>query len=165
MVDNVNDPFDMDAFMNAAEETAALDTEYRPVPQGKYLAVVEKVEGRRTTYTDKKTGEEKVATNLDVTWDIQDDQVKLDLQREKVTVRQGLFLELNPQGKIDTSPGKNVRLGRLRAALGQNTPGPWSPMSMQGCGPCYITVTHREDKRPGKEAIFAEVGTVEPVNA
>lgn len=160
---DLNSPFDMDAFMNSADETAAVDTEYRPIPQGKYMAVIEKVDGRRTEKQDEKTGEMRAYTNLDVTWNIQDEQVKVELQREKVTVRQGIFLELNPQGKIDTGPGKNVPLGRLRAALGQNQPGVWSPKMMEGMGPCFITVGHRKDNRPGSDAIFSEVNKVEPV--
>jgi hypothetical protein len=61
-------------------------------------------------------------------------------------------LELNEQGKLATGPNKNVSLGRLRDALGQNDPS-WTPQKLLGAGPFIGKVSHTQVK----EAIYADV--------
>jgi hypothetical protein len=56
------------------------------------------------------------------------------------------------------SKGKNVSLGKLREAVGQNKPGkPWSPAHLNGAQ-LDVLVTHRADKDTGD--IYAEVKRV-----
>ena len=101
----------------------ANSTSFKPVPEGEYLLQVEKLDIR----TVAKTGQ----VILDTTFAILDDGVKAAMGMEKVTVRKGIFLDLTAQGKIDTSENKNVDLGRLRAAVGQNDGSkPWGPLML-----------------------------------
>jgi hypothetical protein len=69
------------------------------------------------------------------------------------SVSQSLMLDMTESGALAVGTNKNVNLGRLREALGQNVSGrPWSPNMLQG-QVARISVKHRlwEDKT------FAEV--------
>ena len=124
--------FDPDTFLSSTT-TEASSTEYVPVPEGEYLAVVTKVAARAT----------ERAKILDVTWEIDDEAVKAETGLEHPTVRQSVFLDVNEQGALETGKGKNVDLGRLREAVGQNTPGqPWSPTMLEG-QVARVRVAHR----------------------
>lgn len=133
--------------------TEANSTVTIPVPVGEYMAVVEKVEARRW---QSKEDPEKSGIALDIQWSVDDQGVKDFLGRDKVTVKQGVMLDLNEAGGLDVGAGKNVRLGRLREALGLNVPGqPFSFLMMTG-RPAKVAVTHRVSG----EDIFAEVSGV-----
>ena len=57
-----------------------------------------------------------------------------------------IWLDVRADGAgLDMSEGKNVGLGRLRAALDQNS-GAWNPLMMKGKGPVMIKVGQRSDK-------------------
>ena len=43
-----------------------------------------------------------------------------------------MFLDMDENGDLELGKGKNVDLGRLREALGQNTGGNWSPSQLVG---------------------------------
>lgn len=132
--------FDLDTFMNSVT-TDAGSTVLEPVPFGEYAAIVDDLKPRTT-----RTGR----LILDIIWSIEDPDLKEQLAREKVTVRQSVFIDTTPAGSIDFSKGKNVQLNRVREALGQNKEGEsWSPMSLRGAGPARITVTQRMDEESG----------------
>lgn len=140
--------FDADQFMNTTTE-GQLSTKLEPIPAGEYTAIIKEVAKPR------KAADSYV---MDVTYLIQDDQLKEKLGREP-TVRQGIFLDLTDSGTLDMSKGKNVSLGRLREALGQNGNGPWNPMMLTGAGPIKVSVTLTEDKKsPGD--FFSNVAKV-----
>lgn len=111
--------FDPNQFLTM-EVTEANSTEYVPVPVGVYTAVIEKAEVRQW---QKKDDPSISGLALDVTWIIDDAGVKEALQRDKVTVRQGIMLDLTESGTLDMGKGKNVNLGKLRAATDLNEPG------------------------------------------
>ena len=82
------------------------------------------------TGVSQKTGNEWVSLN--VTWDIQNPELAKQLGREKLQVRQSVFLDMK-DGKLDMDKGKNIGLNRLREALGQNVEGKkWSPNDLKG---------------------------------
>lgn len=59
-------------------------------------------------------------------------------------------------GKLDMGPNKNVRLGQLRKALGQNIPGrPWSIPMMKGKGPFEVQISHYTPE--GRDESFERV--------
>ena len=122
--------FNPEEFMQTTTEEAT-STEYVPIPEGEYNAVIDKVDGRET---------QKGSPVMDVTWKL--DAPDVEDAHEKI-VRQSIFLDLSEGGALLTGKGQNVQLGRLRAALGQNTPGQaWAPSMLQG-NVAVVTVKHR----------------------
>jgi hypothetical protein len=133
--------FDPDSFLNQAE-AGANSTSFEPIPDGEYVAMIGSDE---KAVTPRQTNSGRLI--LDVTWEIDDMNLKTQLQRDKLTVRQSIFIDTTPQGTIDRGKGKNVQLGRVRDALGQNDPmKPWSPISLRGAGPAKIRVTQRSSE-------------------
>ena len=131
--------FDPQALENA-EISEPMSTKVPLVPDGQYQAVVEKTEIRGIT---TKAGDERVI--LTVTWEVLSEDVRVALERDKVTVRQDVWLDLDEDGQLSTQEAKNVDLGRLRAALDQNADGaPWSIKRLIG-GTTTINVSKDGD--------------------
>ena len=130
--------------------TESNDTKTIPVPVGEYTAVAEEVKCRQW---QSKKDPSMSGLALDIKWSIDDAAVKELLGRDKVTVNQGIMLELTDSGGLDMGKGRNIGLGRLREALGLNAPGqPFSFMMVSG-RVAKISVSHRIDG----ENIYAEV--------
>lgn len=135
--------FDATAFVNTVYQDAA-STEMINVPEGQYVGSITKLNPRSVQID----GEDRVV--VDVTFEIQDmdGAVAAATGRDKNTVRMGLFLDMTGSGndqRLDLSRGRNVALGRLRDALGQNDPGkPWNFNNLIG-GVCRIDVSHSID--------------------
>jgi hypothetical protein len=127
-------------FLNQTTDEA-LDTQLLPVPEGEYSATASKINLREFQI---KRGERAGQTgySLDITWDIQDEGVASMLGRPP-SCRQSLFLDTTEGGGLDFGKGRNVSLGRLRAAIGQNEAGkPWSPNMIVG-SIAIVKVEHR----------------------
>lgn len=134
-------PFDPKAYENVTTE-ATFETSFTPVPEGEYPAVVDDVKMDVLTMQDKS--QRLIAR---IIWSILDDAVKAALNMQKVIVRQDVFIDLTPDGRFDTDKNKNIDLGRLRSALGQNNPGQaWGIPMLRGAGPAKIKVATRVDK-------------------
>lgn len=145
--------FDPTTFMNQSIE-GSNSTKITPCPVGEYLGIADKVDAVQWASGDGT----KSGLKLVVLWDVQDDNVRQLLSREKVLVPQDIMLDLTEEGNLDMGTGKNVRLGRLREALELNAPGePFSPGMIQG-RMATINVKHRPGKNP--EDVFAEVDRV-----
>jgi hypothetical protein len=131
----------------------ANDTKVIPVPAGEFVAFIEEVKPR--TWQSKDGS--KSGVTLDVTWNVDSEEVKQLLGRDKVTVRQGIMLDMTEDGRgLAMGKGQNVGLGRLREATGLNTPGQPFAFGMLTGRPAKIVVTHRIDG----ENIYAEVKAV-----
>lgn len=130
--------------------TEANDTKLVPVPVGEYTAIAGEVKCRQW---QSKADPSKSGLTLDITWEIDDSAVKELLGRDKVTVRQGIMLDLTDSGSMDMGKGRNVGLGRLREALNLNQPGQAFSFSMIPGRLAKVSVTHRIDG----ENIYAEV--------
>jgi hypothetical protein len=143
--------FDPNVFMNAFT-TDANDTQYIQVPEGEFQATIDKIEA-------KVVGQETPRPILNVLWKTSDPEVQNATGRAENTVRQTIWLDVTDGGGLDFGRGKNVGLGKLRDALGQNKPGAsWGPGMMVG-GVARIKVKHSIDKRDGV-TINAEVSGV-----
>ena len=143
--------FNPDIFLQGSV-TESNDTKKIPCPIGEYTAVAEKVEARQWQSKDGLTS----GIALDITWSIDDPAVKEVTGRDNVSVRQGLMLDVLDNGGLDMSKGKNIGLGRVREALGLNTPGqPFAPSMIQGRA-AKVTVSHRVNG----EDIYDEVKKV-----
>jgi hypothetical protein len=140
--------FDPTAFLNQTFEDAN-STVSVPVPESEPLAIADKVD----LNTWQKRDGSASGLKLDIVWDIQDAEILAMLDRPKATVRQSIMLDLTDSGQLDFGKGKNVQLGRLRAALDLNEPGkPFSFAMIQGrMG--KVSVKHRIDG----DQIYAEV--------
>lgn len=143
--------FNPDTFLQGTV-TESNDTKKIPCPPGEYFAIAEKVEARPWQSKDGT----KSGVALDITWTIDDANVKEVTARDTVQVRQGIMLDLLDNGFLDMGKGKNIGLGRVREATGLNAPGqPFSPAMIQG-RMAKVTVSHRVDG----EDIFDEIKKV-----
>lgn len=144
--------------------TGAMDTKFITVPPGEYVALVKDVKARSGTIRNgDRAGERYLA--VDLLWQIDDPKVKEATGLDTNIVKQGLMIDLTPQNGIDLGKGKNVRLGRLRAALDMNRPD--QPFTFEGFRGriAKIAVTNRTDDRPDsptKGDTFADVSAVAP---
>jgi len=147
--------FDPDVFLSTEVE-GELSTTYLPVPEGEYVASID----------DIKIKSPKGSVILEVLWDLQDNEVKEIMSMDKVVVRQSIFLDVEEEtGALSLGENKNVRLGRLRENLGQNTPGqPWSFLSLKGAGPVTVTVSQRPSTKEGEDdVIYNDIIKVTPL--
>lgn len=146
--------FDADAFLQSSV-TESNDTKIIPCPVGEFQGIIDKIQPRQWQSQDgTKTG-----VALDVIWLVEDAGARVATGRDVVTVKQGLMLDTNPQGGLDMAQGKNVPLGRLREAVGKNTPGePFSFAMLPGLI-AKISVSHRPDKND-PSITYAEVKMV-----
>lgn len=151
-------PFDAGAFMGASID-AALDTVVKQCPEGEFRAMIDDFdESAFRTFTSKNNG--KDYTVFGPPFVIQDPTVAASLGRDKVTVfHKGMFIDIGADGGLDTSSGKNVDLGRLRAAVGQNAAGAWSFNNLKGAGPVMVKVIHEADAND-PEKKYARVSKV-----
>jgi hypothetical protein len=132
--------FDPQAFLDATVE-GQLDTTLIPCPIGEFQAQISKIDVRPWTGKNDLT---KSGVALDVQWEIQDQGVKDTCQRDKVTVKQGIMLDLTEDGKgLDMGKGKNIGLGRLREAVGLNNPGQPFAFNMLPGQMAKVSVNHR----------------------
>ena len=125
--------FDIESFVHTESE-AEVSTEYQPIPEGEYLAMIkpDSVEG-------KSVGENQRPV-LNLLWEIQDTEVTEAVGRN--TVRQTVWLDAKEDGTgLDFGKGKNVQLGRLLEAVGLRGKA-WSPKGLEGLT-AIINVKHR----------------------
>jgi len=141
--------FNPDQFLDM-QVTDSNDTKLVPVPVGEYTAVIEEVKCRQ--WQSKKDPSMSGLT-LDMQWSVDDSAVKELLGRDKVTVKQGIMLDLTDSGGLDMGKGKNIGLGRLREALDLNKPGQPFAFSMLAGRVAKVAVSHRIDG----DNIYAEV--------
>lgn len=128
--------FDVNALQNATF-TESNSTQMSPVPEGEYIAAIRDADDCKLRST------EKGFLILDVSWTIDDESVAAVTGMKTNKVRQSIFLDATEAGGLDFGKGKNVQLGRLREALGQNTAGqPWSFGNLIG-SVARVTVKHR----------------------
>lgn len=136
--------FDADTFLDGAV-SGEMQTKIDPIPVGdQYKGTIDNIEARKLDPTPKSPNGSLV---IEVTWLIDAPDVAAALNRQKLTSRQSIFVDVTSTGALDLSKNKNVSLGRLREALGQNKPGEkWSPRNLVGAGPCLLSIQHRPDK-------------------
>jgi hypothetical protein len=158
--------FDPDTFMQQTVD-APLATEYVLAPQGEYLASIDDFESdaiEQIHFDYKKgprAGTPGTMTKLTLPFIINDDTVKASLGRDKVVVSKQLILDIDEKGDLDYATGRNVELGRIRDAVGQNGNGPWSISQLRGAGPVMVKVVHIEfERRDGTKGKRAEIERV-----
>jgi len=146
--------FDANAFM-AQEVDEGLSTVIEQVPEGDYRAMIGDFDSESgfRTFTAKpgSRNEGKEFTIFQPPFVLQDDPrlaaVKQARGGNDVSVtHKGMFLDLTDSGSLDTANGRNVDLGRLRDAVGQNNQKGWKFSNLIGAGPVMVRVIHEGDQ-------------------
>lgn len=145
--------FDPDAFMQETVD-AEMDTVVLPCPPGTYQAQIDDVKLREVEINGEKR------YPMDVSYNVLDDAVRNELGREKVIVRQTIWLDIDPvTGKLDYGKGKNVGLGKLREACGMNASGRAFALGQLRDQQVTVVTGLRPDKNDASIK-YAEVKTV-----
>lgn len=144
--------FNPEAFLNQ-QTNEANSTELLNVPDGDYTAISGPVTAESFRSFDIKRGERAGTKGyaLDLEWTINDESGSLKSYLGRTPkVRQSLSLDIRGDGSLEFGKGRNVELGRLREALGQNGNGaPWA-MSMLGGQVAKIGVKSNLDAASGR---------------
>lgn len=135
--------FNAEAFMNTEIE-GVLETEFTPIPEGEYQAVIKEIKPDSTP---------KGSPYMEVIWIIDSQEVRDLIGMDEPTSRQTIWLDINEQGGLEFGKNKNVNLGKLREALGQNDGSPWGPGMLIG-QVATVNIKHRLSDQGG---VFAEV--------
>lgn len=158
--------FDANQFLQA-EYVEALDTERTLFPQGE--CVGQKIEDFKIiepkAFQDKDGNTKMGSPQLELKILIREDhatRIRSELgypEDRPVYFNYRTFLEINEQtGWLEFGPNKNIALGQIRAALGQNEAGvPWSFAHLRGAGPLAFTVKHEEWESNGKKGTSERV--------
>lgn len=136
--------FNPELFLNTTVD-AVLSTEYVNLPVGDYVGVIGPIGPDNFKSFDIKRGENagKKAYRLDLEILIDDPEGKLreELGGRPPKVFDGIMLDLKADGSLEFGKGRNVQLGKLRDALGQNKAGPWS-FGMMASQPVKVSIVH-----------------------
>lgn len=143
-------------FLNESVEMPELDTTFTPIPEGEYTGQIG---------TDEKDVDVRVGSKNDKPWMQATVQVVLSdpnllalMKRdEPVKVRYQFFVDLH-EGKMDTRPQRNVKLGALKAAVGQNKGGTWNWGMLKG-QPLRVTIK-QEAAKDDPETKYSRVAKV-----
>lgn len=137
--------FNPDTFMTE-EQTGELETTYTPIPEGEYTAIIKDVQANTTPNGSPK---------MEVMWLMDDQEVRDFTGMEEPTCRQTVWLDLDGNGKLALGANKNIGLGKLREALGQNDGSPWSPSMLIG-QPARVLIRQSPSGK-GDGVIYANV--------
>lgn len=156
--------FDPDAFMQSTID-APMETEYKLCPAGEYKnTFIDDFDSKAFDLKEgvsKKSGKDYSFLQFSIPFIINDPAAQAAIGREKVVVFKQLNIDRTQDGAIDLGTNKNVELGRIRDAAGQNTAGAWGPAQLRGSGPFVVTVVHESGKRDdGSEWKQARIGKV-----
>jgi hypothetical protein len=124
--------FNAEQFMQTEIEQKG-EVDYVPIPEAEYQGVIKELKPGTTP---------KGAAYLEVYWIIDDQEVRELMESDEVVCRQSIWLDITDSGALDFGKNKNIKLNRLRDALGQNDGKPWSPMMLMG-QVATVQVKHR----------------------
>lgn len=144
--------FDPATFLNT-EFDAPFDTTKIPCPEGEFQAMLKDFKVRVTNGG---------LVVMDIFWVVMDEEAQEATGQAEPMVRQSVWLDVTESGALDGGKGKNVDLGKLRDALGQNQKGQtWTPGQLKG-GVAVVKVVQSIDKRDN-ETVQADVKAVTAV--
>jgi len=151
--------FDPQSFLDATTTEAA--TKRPPIPAGTELVgVISKIASRAWQgKKDPTQGGIVIDATVEFDLDAAPPHIKQLVGLPKVTIQDGIMLDLTDAGSIDYAPGKNSKLRRYREALGLNTPGQsFAPRMMEG-----RTVRCKIKNEPYEGDIFDKIESVAKV--
>lgn len=151
--------FDPETFMQTQFE-GSMSTKLILVPAQDWPGIIAKAVAKKTVIE----GEDRAI--LDVQWCIEDPKCTEVTKQVKNFVNQAHFLDIkfvDNMPVIDFGEGKNISLGALREAVGQNTNKKWSPNMLVGQAGT-IRIGHKPD-RTDSSKIYARVTMVTSLTA
>ena len=134
--------FDPATFLDAT--TTEASTRRNPIPAGLDLAGVLGEVKARTWQGTKDPSKSGVVMDVPVEIDLNAyPDVMKQVGVPKVTITDGIMLDLTEAGTIDFSPGKNGKLRRYREALGMNKAGEVFSFRMMQGRQIKVKISHR----------------------
>lgn len=139
--------FDPNAFLDLPIEEAF--ERRAPLPAKDYVAVVKEVTVRqwqsKDKYNDDGTLKSGIAYDVTLSLQIPEDlRTSLGYDRDSFDIKDGIMVDLNAQGGLDTAKGKNGQMRAYREALDMNKAGEvFRPRSMAG-RMLLVRVKHEE---------------------
>lgn len=154
--------FNAEKFLNTSIQGAS-STVVLVCPEGEYKAFID--DGDKAIQFRDGDASRNLSPQCVVLFAITGDQPPNQfLKRDKVLVPLTIWLDMDEAGEaLNMDEGKNVGLGRVRKAIGQNE-GTWNPLMMKGKGPVMIKVGQRADKND-PTIKYAEVTRVAAITA
>lgn len=114
----------------STKQDATLDDRFNALDAGEYTAQIGVADNSLEVKTGEKDG--KPWAQMVVQYEVLDPTGEIEKKLgRKPSIKQYFFLDLTPEGKMDQSPQKNVRLGQVLSAAGLNKPG-WVPTELKG---------------------------------
>jgi|SRR5215471_458835 len=166
--------FDPAAFLTSTVDQP-LETERTLCPPGEYKMYVddftqEALEEIEFTYKKDgrghSAGDKGVMHVFNCPIVIDDDAVKQKMDMDRVVVFKRMILDLDDNGQLAWGKNKNIDLGQLRHATGQNAAGPWSIGNLRGAGPFMGRVDSKSgERKDGSRFENREVGRVAPIRS
>lgn len=158
--------FDPNAFMQQTID-APLEDELKLVDPGEYKAMIDDFDSSYVEQIEfeykkgQRAGQQGSMTKFNCPFVIDSPEQQAKLNRDKIVVSKQIILDIDQTGNLDFGTNKNVPLGQIRTAVGQQQTKPWGLANLRGSGPVMVRVEHREGKRDdGTEWKRAEVTRV-----
>jgi hypothetical protein len=149
--------FDPSALLET-ETDGDFNTRLTPIPEGEFQAHVK--EGGISVRGGIKDGQRWTAA--DVLFVIDDEEVKTSTQLKEPTAKLGLFLETDAGGQRlltkDDNPNANVKLGKLKEAVGIKPGRKFSLRHLEGLS-CFVRIKQRTDPND-IETVYSDVVAV-----
>jgi len=142
---------------------ASMSTSMTPCPEGEWQAMVDDITENNFRTIERDDGSE---VQIFQPMFVVTDQKAIDaVGREKLVVpHKGIFLDFDDDGStLSTGKDKNVKLGQMREACGQNKRKGWNISKLAGAGPIMILVKHRIPDPMDPETKYAEVRRVSAI--
>lgn len=131
--------FDPNVFMGT-KQTETGDTHYTTIPPGDYVAVIGSDE--KDIDVNSGTTDRGRWVQLYLNWYIDDPDLAAKLNLRQLRVRQSIFLDVEGDPPhLVWGTNRNVKLAKVREAVGQNTGAEWNVEMLRGAGPALVNVS------------------------
>lgn len=147
---------DIDA-LTSEPVSGPMDTRFPVLPAGEYIASISDKGPVKDWFKIIKRQDGSETPTVNIPFVVADPEVAKKMGVAVATTRLTVWLdteldEASGKQKISRAEGKNVGLGQLREALGQNNDPSWSFDKLLGAGPLKITSDVTESKKnPGQK--------------
>jgi len=151
----MTDTFNPDTFLDT-DVKADFSDKYVPIPPGRYIATIDEAPPIVRMTKDGPV--------VNIKFVIDDPELTERLNIRNPSAVMSIWPDLESDGSLSVGVNKNVKLGRLRAALGQNdAKRAWNWNHLRGAGPVLVDVySQTSDKDPGM--VYNKVNRAYPVS-